>query len=335
MAKLGVGVIGCGFVGYGAHVPAFSAIEQASLVAVADPDPKRLDKAVKKYSVPAAYQDYADLVKDPAVEAVVVSVPTPLHAKAALAAIAAGKHVLCEMPLCPTLVDADGLIAAANRAGVVLMPGLNFRFTPNYVKAKELVTSGALGQVTAVMYREFIPAKDLAKQWPPTAWMWKVEQSGGPLFTLAVWSIDLLQWIAESKIAAVHGFAKYTTLPQFGGTLGYDASATARFHNGVVGSLQYSGTVCEPGTTSCLEVVGSSTSTLSASGNDTVTLVTENPVKTEWKTKEPGPKMWGHQQQDEHFVRCLLEGKTPMIAPEDGRRAMEVALAIAQSGSCG
>ena len=108
MDPIGVGVVGCGFVGRGAHVPAFHSMEQARLVAVADPDTKRLGKVAKKYQPQATYEDYADLVRDPNVQAVVVSAPTPLHAPAAMAAIQAAKHVLCEMPLAATVDDLNG-----------------------------------------------------------------------------------------------------------------------------------------------------------------------------------------------------------------------------------
>ena len=86
MDTIGVGVIGCGFVGYGAHVPAFKTIEGSRLVAVADADAKRRDKVAQKYQV-KAYAEYSDLVHDPEIQAVVVAVPTPLHAEVALAAI--------------------------------------------------------------------------------------------------------------------------------------------------------------------------------------------------------------------------------------------------------
>ncbi len=83
------------------------------------------------------------------------------------------------MPLAVSLEQADTITEAAERQGVLLMPGLTFRFTPNYVKAKEMLAAGRIGQPTAVLYREFIPASDLASQWPASSWMWKVQQSGG------------------------------------------------------------------------------------------------------------------------------------------------------------
>lgn len=333
MDRIGVGVIGCGFVGRGAHLPALNAIEAARLVAAADPDAKRLDKAARKYSLKSTYRDYADLVRDPEVDAVVVAAPTPLHTRATLAAIAAGKHVLCEMPLAANLEEVDKIVAAADERGVCVMPGLTFRFTPNYVKAKERIDSGALGNASAVLYRELIPAADLAKQWPPGAWVWNIDESGGPLYTLAVWSIDLFRWLLDTEVEEVEASTRYTRLEKLGGTLGYDCCAILRLASGVVGCVQYSGTVTGSASTSTLEIVTDSTCTLRASGNDSLTLLGDDPATTEWKVGEPGARSWGHHQQDEYFVHCIREGRAPEITPEDGRRAMEIASRIAAAAA--
>ncbi len=312
-------------------MPAFATMENARLVAVADADPNRLGKVKKKFDVKATYTDYHDLVKDPEVQAVIVSLPTAMHAAATLAALEAGKHVLCEMPLAANLQDVAKMIDAAEKAQVTLMPSLTFHFTPNYVKAKELIDKGELGNVISLMYREFIPAKDLATQWPPGCWVWDVEKCGGPLYTLAVWSIDLLRWLAGSEIVEVNPTTKYTPLHKYGGTLGYDAYASLRFANGMVGCLQYSGSVTHSGSASRLEVIGDSTYVLDASHNDKVTLFGEDPFKSEWDVKQTGARMWGHQQQDEYFVKCLLEGKQPSITAIDGLRAMEIAEKIGKA----
>jgi predicted dehydrogenase len=333
MKEIGVGVIGCGFVGRGAHVPSFAEIDGVRLVAVADADPKRRNKAATKHQVEASYDDYQKLVQDPQIDVVIVALPTPLHVPASLAALEAGKHVICEMPLATSLDEADRLVDAANNASVVLMPSLTFRFTPNYVKAKEMIVQGALGNPTGVLYREFIPASDLASQWPADCWMWQMEKSGGPLFTLSVWSIDLIRWLFDTEISSVDAAVKYTRLEKTGGTLGYDAYVTVRLANGMVGCLQYSGSVNHAAAKSNLEVIGDSTCMLSATDNDRVTLFGESPEKTIWNVKESGPKLWGHQQQNEYFVRCIQEGREPDIKPEDGRRAMEIARKIAQATS--
>jgi len=330
MKNLGMAVVGCGFVGRGAHVPALASLQNAELVAVADADDARLSKVVKKYEVPAGYADYRQLLEDPHVDAVVIALPTSMHAQASIAAMQAGKHVLCEMPLAANLEEVEQMIDVAKKQGVCLMPGLTFRFTPNFVKVKEMIAQGAIGNPTAALYREFIPAQDLARQWPPGAWVWNLEESGGPLYTLAVWSIDLVQWLLDSPIQTVQAAAKYTKLDRFGGTLGYDASAALQFANGLVGCLQFSGSVVPAAAGSALEIVGDTPGVLCATDNDRVTLYADQPEKTQWNVKESGPGMWGHLQQDQYFADCLCEGRTPDITPNDGRRAMEIAMQIAK-----
>lgn len=331
MPEIGVGVVGCGFVGLGAHVPALAKIAGARLVAVADGQPQRLAKATQKYAVEAAYADHAELIRDPRVDAVVVAVPTPLHRGVVLAALRAGKHVLCEMPLAARLEEVDEMIEAADRAGVRLMPSLNFRFTPGYVRAKSELQRGAVGAVTAVHYREFIPARDLAAQWPAGAWAWNLEESGGPLFTLSVWGVDLLRWLLDDEITSVQSVAHYSKLAQFGGTLGYDACAALQFSRGTVASLQFSGTAPPPSAGCTLEMIGAAARLLVAKDHGHLTLCQEDPARTEWNVQQPGPRQWGHYQQDEHFIQALLAGEAPCISPADGRRAVEIALQLARA----
>ena len=331
MKEIGVGVVGCGFVGRGAHVPSIAHIEGARLAAVADADETRRTKAATKHKAEASYDGYNKLIADPNVDAVIVSLPTPMHVPASIAALEAGKHVICEMPLAPSLEEADHLIEAAHKASVIMMPSLTFRFTTHYVKVKQMIQEGLLGTPTGALYREFIPATDLASQWPADCWMWQIDKSGGPLFTLSVWSIDLIRWLFDTEITNIEPAVKYTPLKKTGGTLGYDAYATLRLANGMVVCLQYSGSVNHAASKSNLEVIGDSTCMISAEDNDLVTLYGESPQKTIWNLKQPGPKLWGHQQQNEYFVNCIREGRTPDITPEDGRRAMEIALQIGRA----
>ena len=143
MEPFGVGVAGCGFVGRGAHVPGIAGLENARLVAIADADQTRREKVVKKYGVDSAYADYRELVADPAVQAIIVSLPTGLHAEASLAALEAGKHVLCEMPLAADLAGGDTMSEAAESTGALLMPGRTLRAPPHYATARGVRAQGA------------------------------------------------------------------------------------------------------------------------------------------------------------------------------------------------
>ena len=98
-----------------------------------------------------------------------------------------------------------------------LMPDLNFRFAPIYIKVKEMIDSGIIGKPIALHYREFIPAASLAEQWPAGSWAWNVEKSGGyPDFTLSVWSIDLVRWMFKSEVADVKWMTSYPRLDEAG-----------------------------------------------------------------------------------------------------------------------
>ena len=322
-AEVGVGVVGLGFVGSGAHLPAFRKMAKADLVAVSDLNEAALKKKAKKHGVPSTYTDHREMLDDPRVDAVVVSVPTQHHASIAIDALKAGKHVICEMPLAATLEEVDQMLAAAKESGKILMPSLNFRFTPNYVKAKALIDAGELGKPTAIMYREWIPAADLAKQWPPGAWVWNLEETGGPLFTLSVWSIDLMRWLTGADFESVEPVVEHFPIEKLGGTLGYNAFVNYRFPGGVVANLQTSGSVANMCSTSILEVIGDNTRSIKANWNNELILFAEDPGKSEWHFRAGGGhREWGHMQMDEHFFDCIIEGRQPSILPEDGRRAV-------------
>ena len=327
--EVGVGVVGLGFVGEKAHLPAFRSVKGSRLVAVADIDLERAKRAAEKFRLTSVYASHKDLIKDPNVDAVVVSVPTFLHRQIAVYAIRAGKHVLCEMPLAPNLREAQEIVEEAKRAGVVLMPSLNFRFTPNYVRTKELIEKGAIGTPTAAFYREFIAAEVLAQQWPPNSWAWdEAKSGGGPAFTLSVWSIDLLRWILESEVVDISSAYNDVVLNELGGTRGYASLSVLQFSNGAVAALQFSGLVRHAMSTSELEILGSNTNSILAEGNDHLTLYGSNPEKQEWIFRETGPRVWGHYQADEHFVRSILENRRPVITGEDAMKAQETATKI-------
>ncbi len=321
----GVGVIGVGFVGGAAHAPAFRKIPGSKLAGLAASTERRVKPLAEKYGV-KYFLNYMDLIRNPEVDALVVATPTPLHYKTAKAAIENGKHVMCEMPIAATLDEVRDLGRSAEKAGVILMPVLNFRFTPNYVKAKELIRSGAIGDPVAVSFREFIPAKDQAAQWPAACWAWDKVQSGGlPDFTLSVWSIDLLRWLFDAEFSEVEWKTNYARLDQFGGTLGYSTMGLIKMTNGVVGALHY-GSMAPPNAgTSWLEVYGKKTFFLRADWNNLLTLTGEEGTKQEWKFTETGTKVWGHYQIDEHFIKCLRGEARPQVTVEDAVKAQEIA----------
>ena len=329
--KVGVAVVGVGFVGGAAHVPSFKKIEGSELVALCASTEKRVKPLAEKYDV-KYYLDYDKLLEDPKVHAVVLAVPTPLHFEAAMKAIKKGKHVLCEMPIAPTIEQVKELQKAADEAKVILMPVLNFRFAPIYEKTKEMIAAGMIGKPIAIHFREFIPAMSLAEQWPLGSWAWNVEISGGyPDFTLSVWSIDMIRWMFESEIENVEWMSNYPKFEKYGGILGYNTMGLIKLSKGIVGSLHYSASVNPLASTSRLEVYGDNTNVLHAIQYNKIALYRSNQEPQEWNLDVKGTRVWGHRQADEHFIECILHKKQPKVSVEDAIKAQEIAQKITKS----
>ena len=330
--KVRVAVVGVGFVGGQAHVPSFKKIEGSELIALCARTEKRVKPLAEKYEVPYIL-DYDKLLENPKLDAVVLSVPTPLHYESALKAIRKGKHVLCEMPIAPKINQAKELQNEAEKAGVILMPVLNFRFAPIYLKTKEMIESGSIGKPVALHFREFLPAMSLAEQWPAGSWAWNIEVSGGyPDFTLSVWSIDMIRWMFKSEITDVEWRSSYPKIEKFGGILGYNTMGLIKLSNGMVGSLHYSASVNPSASISRLEVYGDNTNVIHAIGYDKIVHYTsdkEEPQETKLDVK--GTRVWGHRQLDEHFIECALHNKKPQVTVEDAIKAQEIAQKIVKN----
>jgi len=323
--KVGVAVVGVGFVGGQAHTPSFKKIEGSELVALGAQTERRVKTIAENLGV-KYYLDFDKLLENPKVQAVVLAVPTPMHFDLAMKAIKKRKHVLCEMPLAPTVDQMKLLAEAAQDAGVVLMPVLQFRFAPIYVKTKEMLQSGLVGKPVAFHFREFIPAASLAEQWPVGSWAWDIPKSGGyPDFTLSVWSIDLIRWIFGVEFDKIEWMSNYPRFQDFGGILAYNTLAVTKLSNGIVGSLHYSASVSPSATTSRLEIYGDNTDVLHASWFNKILLYGAEPQPQEWNLDVKGTRVWGHRQLDEHFIECILHNKKPQVSVKDAIKAVEVA----------
>jgi predicted dehydrogenase len=233
------------------------------------------------------------------------------------------------MPLAPTTDKVRELQRAAENAHVILMPILQFRFAPVYVKTKEMIDSGTIGEPIAFTFREFIPASSIAEQWPVGSWAWNIEKSGGyPDFTLSVWSIDMFRWLLKSEIVDVDWMANYPKFEKYGGVFGYNTMGLIKLSNGVVGSVHYSASVTPSASTSRLEVYGDNTNVIHAVSFDKILLYGPAPQPQEWKIEVKGARVWGHRQLDEHFIQCILQNKKPQVTVEDAIKAQEIAQKI-------
>ncbi|OPZ86431.1 MAG: 1,5-anhydro-D-fructose reductase [bacterium ADurb.Bin429] len=183
-----VGIIGMAGIA-GAHLGGYDKCADARVVACCDVDPAKAERGAEQGA--RAYLDYRELLADPEVDAVSICLPTFLHADATVAALRAGKHVLCEKPMALTSADGDRMIAAAEAAGHVLMIAHCIRFWPEYQALKTIVEGGAYGAVQSALFTRLggLPA------WSANGWMRDPARSGGAILDLHIHDADYIAYL--------------------------------------------------------------------------------------------------------------------------------------------
>jgi predicted dehydrogenase len=337
--KVKVGIIGSQFEA-DIHAESFKILpDEAEVVAVASPTPGNAAKLAKKHGIPNAYTDYREMLKQPDIEMVTITAPNRLHCQMTVDIANAGKHVVCEKPLCMTLEEADIMIDACKKQGVLLMYAEELYFTPKYVKAKEMADQGAFGKVYLVKQSE--------KHFGPHApWFWDVNQSGGGVFMdMGCHGVAFVWWfLGRPKLKSVT--TQMGTFVHGDITKGDDNSlCILEFENNQIALVEDSW-ARRGGMDDRIEVFGSDGCTYANlhMGNALQTY-SENGYGYAVE-KAPSTKGWtypvfdelynyGFPQEMAHFARCVRGKETPQATGEDGRFVQEVLYAGYQSAGLG
>jgi predicted dehydrogenase len=202
--KLKVGVIGLGGIA-NTHIPGWKASPLAEVVAGSDINPAVFDTWREKYGVTRFCENPADLINDPDIDIIDICSPNMYHAEQAIAALDAGKHVICEKPLAPTPAEIRNMIAARDRSGKLLMTAQHFRFGGVAQAMKAEIDTGVLGQVyharSWMLRRGFLPTR-------PT-FIYRKHSGGGPTIDIGVHILDLTLWLmGHPKPVTVSGVAR-------------------------------------------------------------------------------------------------------------------------------
>lgn len=174
-------------------------LENAQLIAVADISKKALRKA-KALGIPYAYQDYNELLKNPEIDAVIIALPTHLHAESAKAAAENHKHILLEKPIARNTIEGKGILSAIQTHGVRLMIGYPDRFNEENQNLKTRIDKGELGEIQVayainISSGPFMHRAGENVPMPVPDWWWKKELTGGgALIDLGSHKINLLRW---------------------------------------------------------------------------------------------------------------------------------------------
>ncbi len=327
-------MIGCGNIGSGGHLPAYAHIPEADLVAVCDPLDHLAESAAAR-SGAEAYSDYTQILKREDITMVDICVPSYRHAQVAIAAMEAGKQVLCEKPIAHSLRAADAMIETAEKAGVKLMIGQVRRFDHRYASIKAQIDAGKVGRPVFIRRaeRQFLP-------FPPDAWQWDPKRGGGVILDIGIHATDLFRWLFGRDAISVYAVARSVReAARQAGSFDH-AMITCNFDDGAVGFAEaswaypqgFGGTLYAQ-----LDVVGTK-GKIEYSDKDT------NPMLT--YTREKGHELpryfrfmstteYAFEEEIRHFVRCVMNDRDPLVSPQDARAALEMALAAQRSAETG
>ncbi|TBL77362.1 Gfo/Idh/MocA family protein [Paenibacillus thalictri] len=200
MKKLKVGVIGAGSIST-MHLDSYANNPEVELVAICDMNRTRAEEKAAKYGIPHVYSDVNELLANTEVEAVSICTWNNTHAEFSIAALDAGKHVLCEKPLCQTVEQALQVEAAVRRSGKVFQVGFVRRYGQTTQMLRKFIDAGDLGEIY------YAKASCLRRLGNPGGWFSDKERSGGgPLIDLGVHVIDLCWYLmGRPKVVSVSG----------------------------------------------------------------------------------------------------------------------------------
>ncbi|HEX7223668.1 MAG TPA: Gfo/Idh/MocA family oxidoreductase [Candidatus Limnocylindrales bacterium] len=174
-------------------IPGMRRADRCRVVAIASRDVERGRVVASELGIPTLHDTYEGLLADPAVDAVYIPLPNHLHAEWVIAAVNAGKHVLCEKPLAMTADDAQRMVDAARAAGVLLQEAFMYRIHPSWVAVRDIVASGRIGRLTAVQswfsYFNDDPANIRNIR----------EYGGGALFDIGCYSVNLSRMLFDAE----------------------------------------------------------------------------------------------------------------------------------------
>ena len=339
---IGFGIIGCGMIS-SFHARAICDVRGAKTVACFDTVPAAAERLAAETGC-RAYTNLDQMLADPDVEIVTIGTPSGAHMEPAVAAARAGKHVIVEKPLEITLRRCDRIIDECRKAGVLLSTIFPSRFHESSVELKRAVDEGRFGRLT--VGDAFVKWYRTQQYYDSGKWRgtWELD-GGGALMNQAIHSVDLLTWLMGpvAEVRADMGLLAHERI-----AVEDVVMAVVRFANGARGVIEAS-TAIYPGYLKRIEIHGSEGSAM---------MEEESFVKWDFSKKKPrdaavlkkmaektstgggaaDPKAIGHHghaRQFQNVVDAVRKGGQPAIDGPEGRRSVEIILAIYKSAETG
>jgi predicted dehydrogenase len=231
MNPIRVAIIGCGRIS-NLHQIGYQDRKDARIIAVCDTNKAHAKKKAREWGVDKVYNDYHQVLEDREVDVVELLTPHHLHCSMTVQAAQAGKHISVQKPMALSAAEADEMINAANKAGVVLRVYETFVYYAPAMRAKEMIDAGEIGDIRAVRMHVNSGTADTSWDVPLSSWVWRLNEKqcgGGPLVFDHGYHLFSLGYYLGGPVEKVFAWIDKTPLPEAGGLYTIDAPAAIMF----------------------------------------------------------------------------------------------------------
>jgi len=205
--RIGIGIIGCGWIAEKAHISSFLKIDDVYIAAVCDNDVQTINKFKEKFQVKNYYNNPEHLINDDNVNAIVISTPNSTHYTLSEKALLAGKHVLCEKPIAFSSAEVDNLIRILKKTNTIFLPAFVNRFRNDVQCVKDILDKNLIGEIISIN-AQWIRRAGVPR---PGSWFTQKDKAGGGvLMDLGPHIIDIiLMYIKFEKLNSAQLYCKY------------------------------------------------------------------------------------------------------------------------------
>jgi len=317
--KVNWGIVSTARIGLNRVIPAIQQSENGRVVAIASRSLSKAREVAQSLEIPEIFGSYDELIESTRVDAVYIPLPNSLHKEVTVLAAEHGKHVLCEKPLALNADECAEMISACKSSHVWLMEAFMYKFHPQIVKLKEMVSAESVGKISAIRTAFRTPQADLSDI------RYKRELGGGALYDLGCYCVNVTRLLLGDEPIRVHGAARFNdrtgTDETFAGTLEFPGLEIGLFDCAFRSTLQQR-----------LEVVGDGgTLELPAPflpGDAPEILKHINTGVDERVAIETANS---YRRMVEHFNECILDDRAPSYPPTDGLNNLRVIDALFNS----
>ena len=356
MEKVRIGIIGAGGIAQYAHIPCFQKSENAEVVAICDPNELKLKEVAEKFNIPQEFTDYQKLLAVKEIDAVVICTPNAFHKEQSIAALQAGKDVLCEKPVALNSKEVSEILKTAKERGKKFMGAFCHRFDNTSQILKKFIDLGEFGEIY------YAKANYLRRRGIPGLGGWfttKKLSGGGPLIDVGVHMLDTAIWLMGSPepvevVGSVYNKFKAQAMdggwPPVESRTGDKYSGTFDVEDLAAGFIKF-----DNGATLFLEAswAGNSEQGLFLSLFGTKAGAKVGQSEEEGKMGGKGLKIFAekqgglvdilpvlpevnpYQKEAEHFVECIRGNKEPITSPKEIINVVKIIEAIYLSAETG